>query len=296
MSVDTVNGTEDPADETNTADEAGWEVEPGDESGAAVVAAVGRQIRFWREKRGMRAADLGAQLGYGEDLIRKIERGVRIPRPEFLDNVDRVLDADGNISVMKKDIEEVRYPKKVRGLAKLEARAVEFCMYSNYTIHGLLQTEESSRALLRTSRPVYGPEELERFVRARVARRAVLEKDPTPEFSFVQEEVTLRRPIGGKMVMRRQLEHLLEVSELPHVEIQVMPTERADHPGTIGRIALLKFGDGSAAGRTDGDFNGQPVSDLKRLRILELRYGIIRSTALTPAESRDYIEQLLGET
>jgi transcriptional regulator with XRE-family HTH domain len=296
MSVDMVNGTEDPSDETNSADEAGWEVEPGDESGAAVVAAVGRQIRFWREKRGMRAADLGAQLGYGEDLIRKIERGVRIPRPEFLDNVDRVLDAAGNISVMKKDVEEVRYPKKVRGLKKLEARAVEFCMYSNFTIHGLLQTEESSRALLRTYRPAYGPEELERFVRARVARRAVLEKSPAAEFSFVQEEVTLRRPFGGKLVMRRQLEHLLEVSELPHVEIQVMPTAHVDHPGAIGRIELLKFGDGTAAGRSDGDFNGQPVSDLKRLRILELRYGIIRSTALTPAESRQYIEQLLGET
>ncbi|BAU85315.1 hypothetical protein SLA_4427 [Streptomyces laurentii] len=296
MSVDAVNGTNETDRGTNAAGDAGWEVEPGDESGAAVVAAVGRQIRFWREKRNMRAADLGARLGYGEDLIRKIERGVRIPRPEFLDNVDRVLDADGNISVMKKDIEEVRYPKKVRNLKKLEARAVEFCMYSNFTIHGLLQTEESSRALLQTYRPTYTPEELERFVRARVARRAVLEASPAPEFSFVQEEVTLRRPFGGKLVMRRQLEHLLEVSELPHVDIQVMPTAYVDHPGAIGRIELLKFGDGTAAGRSDGDFSGQPVSDLKRLRILELRYGIIRSTALTPAESRHYIEQLLGET
>lgn len=98
------------------------------------------------------------------------------------------------------------------------------------------------------------------------------------------------------MVLRRQLEHLLEVSELPHVEIQVMPTDRADHPATGGRIAVLKFGDGTAVGRMDGDFGGRPVSDLKRLRILDLRYGIIRSKALTPAESRDFIEQLLGET
>ncbi|MFG2111466.1 helix-turn-helix domain-containing protein [Streptomyces sp. NPDC048718] len=292
MTVDSVNDSE----ETNSEEEEGWRVEPGDESGAAVVLTVGRQLKFWRELKRVRAQDLGTQLGYGEDLVRKIERGERIPRPEYLDGADEVLGALGAIKALKKDLEEVRYPKRVRGLAKLESRAVEFCLYSNYTIHGLLQTEESSRALLRTYRPAYGLEELERFVKARVARRAVLEKDPAPEFSFIQEEVTLRRPFGGKMVMRRQLEHLLEVSQLPHVEIQVMPTERADHPGPGGRIELLKFGDGTAAGRTDGDFNGQPVSDLRRLRLLELRYGIIRSTALTPAESRDYIEQLLGET
>ncbi|MFI2733420.1 Scr1 family TA system antitoxin-like transcriptional regulator [Streptomyces sp. NPDC018711] len=288
MSVDEVDGT--------GTEDAGWEVEPGDESGAAVVAAVGRQIKLWREAKGLSAVEFGALIGYGEDLIRKVERGVRIPRPEYLDKVDGVVGAGGLISAMKRDVEEVRYPKQVRDLKKLEARAVEFCMYSNFDIHGLLETDEFSRAVLRTWRPAYEQEELERYLAARVARRSVLEKSPAPEFSFIQEEVSLRRPVGGRMVLRRQLEHLLEVGELPNVEIQVMPTERADHPGAGGRIALLKFGDGTAVGRMDRDFGGRPVSDLKRLRILELRYGIIRSKALTPAESRDFIEQLLGET
>ncbi|MFJ7064615.1 Scr1 family TA system antitoxin-like transcriptional regulator [Streptomyces sp. NPDC101115] len=283
------------ADGTGTED-AGWEVEPGDESGAAVVAAVGRQIRLWREAKGLSAVEFGARIGYGEDLIRKVERGARIPRPEYLDKADGVLGAGGLISAMKRDVEEVRYPKEVRSLAKLESRAVEFSMYFNYSIHGLLQTEEFTWALLRTRRPAYGPEELERLVAARVARRSVLEKDPGPEFSFVQEEVTLRRPIGGRMVLRRQLERLLEVSELPNVEIQVMPTERADHPGSGGLIELLKFGDGTAVGRSDGIYNGRPVHDPKRLRILELRHGIIRAQALTPGESRAFIEQVLGET
>ncbi|MFC9393249.1 Scr1 family TA system antitoxin-like transcriptional regulator [Streptomyces sp. NPDC057027] len=288
MSVDEVDGT--------GTEDAGWEVEPGDESGAAVVAAVGRQIKLWRETKGMSAVEFGARIGYGEDLIRKIERGDRIPRPEYLDKADEAVGAGGLISAMKRDVEEVRYPKKLRSLAKLEARAVEFCMYSNYNIHGLLQTEEFSRELLRTRRPTYGSEELERHVVSRMQRQKVLECSPGPEFSFVQEEATLKRPIGGKMVLRRQLEYLLEVGELPNVEVQVMPTARADHPGSGGLIELLKFGDGTAVGRSEGIFNGRPVSDLKRLRILELRYGIIRSKALTPLESRDFIEQLLGET
>ncbi|MEV6200256.1 helix-turn-helix transcriptional regulator [Streptomyces sp. NPDC051771] len=288
MSVDEVDGV--------VVEDAGWEVDPGDEPAKAVLATVGRQLKTWREAKGLSAAKFGELTGYGEDMIRKLERGDRIPRPEFLDKADEVLGAGGLVAEMKQDIAEVRYPKKVRDLAKLEGRAVEFCMYSNFDVHGLLQTDEFSRAILKTWRPAYTPDELERFLLARVARRSVLEKTPAPEFSFIQEEVSLRRPVGGRMVLRRQLEHLLEVGELPNVEIQVMPTERADHPAAGGRMSILKFGDGTAVGRMDSDFGSRPVSDLKRLRILELRYGIIRSKALTPAESRDFIEQLLGET
>ncbi|MEV7531409.1 MULTISPECIES: helix-turn-helix domain-containing protein [Streptomyces] len=288
MSVDEVDGV--------VVEDAGWEVDPGDEPGKAILATVGRQLKTWREAKGLSAAEFGGRTGYGEDMIRKLERGDRIPRPEFLDKADEVLGASGLVAEMKKDVVVVRYPKEVRDLAKLEARAVEFSMYFNYSIHGLLQTEEFTRALLRTRRPAYGPAELERLVSARVARRSVLEKDPGPEFSFVQEEVTLRRPIGGRMVLRRQLERLLEVSALPNVEIQVMPTERAEHPGSGGLIELLKFIDGTAVGRSDGIFNGRPVHDPKRLRILELRHGIIRAQALTPGESRAFIEQVLGET
>ncbi|MFG2148081.1 Scr1 family TA system antitoxin-like transcriptional regulator [Streptomyces sp. NPDC048696] len=277
------------------ADEAGWDVEPGDEI-APVVEAVGRQVKLRREAAGMRVPEFGEAIGYGEDLIRKVERGVRIPRPEFLDKVDEVLGAGGLVSAMKKDLEKARYPKKVRELAKLEARAVELQLYSNHNLHGLLQTEEYARALLGTWRPTYSPDDLERLLSARMARKSIYGRSPAPELSFVQEEVTLTRPIGGTMVLRRQLEHLLEVSELPYVEFQVMPTSRADHPGTVGLIEVLKFGDGSALGRTDGQFGGRPVSDPRHLRVLELRYGIIRARALTPEESRAFIEQALGET
>lgn len=75
-----------------------------------------------------------------------------------------------------------------------------------------------------------------------------------------------------------------------------MPTERDEHAGVDGGIEVLKFEDGSAIGRSPAVANGRPVSDLRQLRILELRYGIIRAQALTPRESTAFIEQLLGET
>ena len=193
-------------------------------------------------------------------------------------------------------MEKARYPKKVRELKMLEERAVELLLYSNHNIHGLLQTEEYARALFGTWRPTLSRDELERAVAARMARRSIFTRSPVPELSFVQEEVTLRRPVGGELVHRCQLEHLLEMAELAQVEFQVMPTARAEHPGAAGRIQVLKFGDGTAVGRTDDEFNGRPVSDPRQLRILELRYGIIRAQALSPGESLAFIEQLLGET
>jgi transcriptional regulator with XRE-family HTH domain len=277
-------------------DEPGWEVDPDDDWGVAVIATVGRQLKLRREAVGMRAAEFGAAVGYGEDLVYKIEGGKRIPRGEYLDKADEVLDAGGLISAMKEDVAKVRYPKKVRDLAKLEAQAVELLSYGSHALHGLLQTEEHAWALLRTRRPSPPEEELERAVAARMARKEIFQRSPAPELSFVLEEATLKRPVGGKMVRRRQFEHLLELAQLRNVEIQVMPMDRWDHPGTGGRIQVLKFGDGTAVGRMDDEFGGRPVSDLRQLRILELRYGIIRAEALTTRESLGFIEHLLGDT
>ncbi|MEU6664627.1 helix-turn-helix transcriptional regulator [Streptomyces sp. NPDC046727] len=275
-------------------DEAGWDVEPGDEI-EPVVQAVGRLLKVCREAAGMSVAELAEALGYGEDMIRKIERGVRIPRPELLDRADQILKAQGHLRAFMEDMRKARYPKKVRELAELESRAVEMLLYGSHNIHGLLQTEEYARALLRTWRPAYSLDKLESMVAGRMARKSVFERSPAPEFSFVQEEVTLRRPVGDTMVLRRQLEHMLEVAQLPFVEFQVMPTARANHPGTGGRIQVLKFADGTGMGRTDGDFSGRPVSHPRQLRVLDLRYGIIRAQALTPEESLVFIEQALGE-
>ncbi|MGW1184440.1 helix-turn-helix domain-containing protein [Streptomyces drozdowiczii] len=278
------------------ADEPGWDVDPDDESGVAVVAAVGRQLRAWREAAGLTAAEFGTRLGYGENLIYKVEGGRRIPRPEFLDKADEVCGAGGKVAAMKQDLAEVRYPKKVRDLAKLEARAVELAAYGSHNLHGLLQTEEYARALIGTRRPVLSADELERAVAARVARHSIFERVPAPELSFVQEESSLRRPVGGVEVWRRQLDNLLRLAELPFVDIQVMPTYRWDHPGTGGRIQVLKFADGTAVGRADDEFAGRPIAHPKQLRIVELRFGIIRARALTPEESLAFIKQVRGET
>ncbi|PJM95545.1 helix-turn-helix domain-containing protein [Streptomyces sp. CB01373] len=277
-------------------DEPGWEVDPDDEWGVAVITTVGRQLRLRREAVGMRAAEFGVAMGYGEDLVYKIEGGKRIPRQEYLDKADEVLRAGGLISATWEDVRKVRYPKSVRALGKLEAKAVEIALYECHIVPGLLQTPEHARAVIGAAQPPYSPDDVERMVAARLARQSVFKRSPAPALSFVLEEGVLRRPIGGTMAWRQQLERLLEVGRLHNVVLQVMPMNCKTHSGLDGRIELLKFPDGTAVGRSDGAFNGRPISDPKHLRILELRYGTIRAQALSPGESPAFIEQLLGET
>ncbi|SDD97741.1 helix-turn-helix domain-containing protein [Streptomyces prasinopilosus] len=278
------------------ADEPGWEVDPDDEWGVAVLATVGRQLRLRREAVGMRVADFAAAVKYGDDLVYKVESGKRIPRQEYLDRADEVLGADGLVAAAWEDVKKVRYPKTVRELAQVEARAVEIGLYVCHSISGLLQTPEHARAAFESRQPPYSEDEVERMVAARVARQSIFNKKPAPVLSFVLEEAPLHRPLGGTMVWRQQLERLLEVGELRNVTLQVMPMRCEVHPGLDGRIELLKFEDGTAMGRADGAFNGRPTSDPRQLRILELRYGTIRAQALPPRESLAFIEQLLGDT
>ncbi|MFG2598345.1 helix-turn-helix domain-containing protein [Streptomyces sp. NPDC048462] len=272
-----------------------WAVDPEDESGA-VMAVVGRQIRLWREAAGLRAAELGEAIGYGENLVYKVEAGTRIPKPEFLDKTDAALGANGKIAAMKGDVAEARYPKKVRDLAKLEAGMVEFGSYAIEVVDGLLQTEAYARALYQERRPAFTEEQVNRLVAARVARQSVFDRQPAPLLTFVQEEATLRRPTGGKNVLRLQLEHLLELSMLRRVEIQVMPTETEEHAGLGGSHRVLKLSDGTAVGLNEVQLTSRLITDPKEVQILEMRYGMIRAQALTPRLSRIFIEKLLGET
>ncbi|MCP9995459.1 helix-turn-helix transcriptional regulator [Streptomyces werraensis] len=273
-------------------------VEPygADEESAAVLRTVGRVIKMCRERAGLTQTALGAQIGYSEEQVSSVERGRRAPMKEFLDAADRVLEANGLISALKGDVEKARFPKKVRDLAQLEAQAVELCAYANHVVHGLLQTPEYARVLYGMRRPPYSEEQVDELVVARLARQRVLDEQPAPVFSFVQEEVTLRRPLGGRMVMRKQLEHLLEVGRRRNVEIQVLPTQREDHAGLAGALQLLRLKDGHTVGHVEVQLLNRLISDPREIQILEIRYGIIRAQALTPRESLAFIEKVLGET
>ncbi|MER6560084.1 helix-turn-helix transcriptional regulator [Streptomyces sp. NPDC001027] len=275
-----------------------WDAGPeDDEEAGAVIRAVQRQLKLWRESAGLTQAEFGAAIGYGEEQVSSVERGRRIPRPEYLDRADEALSAGGRIAALQEDLAEVRYPKKVRDLKKLEADAVELCAYNNSVIHGLLQIPEYTRAIFDARRPQFTEEEVNQQVAARSARQRILDPPSGARvFSFVQCESTLRRPIGGRMVMRQQLERLLKVSQWRNVDLQILPLDREENSGTDGSFRLLKLKNGATVAFSEAPLSSRVMTDPKETTVLDIRYGVIRAQALSPRESLAFIEKVLGET
>lgn len=273
-----------------------WNTDPEDDEARGAMRAVIRQLKLWRESAGMTQAEFGAAIGYGQELVSSVERGRRIPRPEYLDAADKALNAGGKISAMKEDVAEARYPKKVRDVKRLEAEAVEICSYNNSVIDGLLQTKEYARAVFGSRRPPFTEEELEQQVAARLARQEILNSATAlPVLSFVQCESTLRRPYGSTMVMRKQLERLLQLGELRNVDIQVMPLRHEGNAGVDGPFRVLKLKDGTTVGYNEVQLISRAIVEPKLVQVLEIRHGIIRAQALNPQESLAFIEKMLGE-
>jgi len=260
-----------------------------------VLKVVGKQIKVLRERAGLTQPEFGRRIGYGVDLVSSVERGRRPPKQPFIEGAERELDGRGIFYAVQEDVEETRYPARFREFAKLEREAVEIHMYDPMVVPGPLQTEEYARALYLMRRPAMDGETIEGHVAARMARREVFERRPAPVLGFVLEEAVLRRPLGGRAVLRGQLEHLLAVGRLHNVEIQVMPVDVEEHAGLVGSLALLETPGRPKIAYTESQERSAWFTERADVRAFENRYGTIRAQALTPRQSLKLVEKLLGE-
>lgn len=268
---------------------------------ADLFRALGRQIKVARERTGLSQKELGDRLGYGEETISSVERARRTPQPELLVAVDRLLDCGGLLASAAEDVERaktrrrVRHPEWFRNYARLEAEAVELHDYSSLAIPGLLQTEAHARVVFGTRQPLLDEATVEQRVAARLDRQQIFDRWPPPFTTFTIEESVLRRPLGGWDVHRKQLEALLKFGRLRSVELQVLPTERKEHPSLGGPFILLTPKGKPQVAYLEVQHVSRLVTDPDEVRILSARYGSLRAQALTPEESLTLIEKMLGD-
>jgi transcriptional regulator with XRE-family HTH domain len=262
--------------------------------------AIGKQLKLLRERAGFTQQQLAERLNYGVDQIASVENGRRVAQPDLLAKADKLFDMHGLLTVTSEDIQKARdkarqrHPAWFRIYARLEAEAVEIHEYATMVIPGLLQTEAYARARYQARQPRLDEATIEKRVADRLSRQEILMKWPPPDTTFVIEESVLHRPIGGWEVMRGQLQNLLRASELRGVELQIMPTERAEHPGLPGPFTVLTPKGKPQLGYVES--NGQPrlITDADQVRAMANRYGNIRAQALNFRESQALIEKLLG--
>lgn len=123
----------------------------------------------------------------------------------------------------------------------LEAEASALRTWEPIVVPGLLQTEGYIRALMRTGRALEPTHLVERRVSLRLTRQGRLTGANRLDFSAVIDESVVRRVIGGPEIMTAQLEHLIDVAELPNVTVQILPFDAGEHVFLGGSAALLEF-------------------------------------------------------
>jgi hypothetical protein len=127
------------------------------------------------------------------------------------------------------------------GYLGLEAAASILRTFELQFVHGLFQTEAYARAVTLLGYSAATSDEIDRRVSLRLKRQDLLTGPAPPQVWSVIDEGALRRPVGGRAVMRAQIKRLIEVAELRHVTLQVVPFSMGGHAAAGGSFTVLRF-------------------------------------------------------
>jgi transcriptional regulator with XRE-family HTH domain len=215
---------------------------------------VGAQLRRLREAGGITREQAGYHIRSSESKISRLELG----RVGFKDRdvadllelygVDDAGKREGLVSLAREAnapgwwhaFDDV-LPNWFQTYVGLEEAASLIRSYEIQFLPGLLQTEAYARAVITAGAPGMAVGEIDRRVHLRSQRQSLLRNENPPQFWCVLDEAALHRPLGGRRVMRAQLRHLLELTELPNLSLQIMPFRLGGHAGDGGAFSILRF-------------------------------------------------------
>jgi len=203
-------------------------VEDGDPAGGptALRMMLGAHLRQLREACGMSREDAGWQIRSSESKISRIELGrVSFKERDIADLLtaygvneqderDRLLTLARNANTTGwwhryGDV----LPNWFQFYLGLEAAATVIRSYEVQFVPGLLQTADYARAVILLGHRHAPADEIDRRVSLRMDRQRILTRRDPPQLWVVMDEAVLRRPVGGRDVMRRQLEALIEAGK-----------------------------------------------------------------------------------
>lgn len=271
----------------------------GDEdAGNSPLVLFGDELRYWRLAAGLSQEQLGEQIGYSGAQVGAVENGRRMPRMDFAERCDKVLNA-GNALVrqlerVKKFLSTQAYPAWFRGWANLEREATTLRNWEPLLVPGLLQTEDYARTILGVQ-PGTTETWREDQVKARMERQAVLFGERPPFLWCLFDEGVLHRHVGTAKIMHTQLEHLITMSERPQITVQVVPYSVGEHPGVAGSFVIAGFDDAPSIVYLDTAVTGQLVETQSMVDQVTLMWEALRSEAAPRAASRDLIAKIAEE-
>ena len=216
---------------------------------------VGAELRRLRTAKGLSREQAADAIRASEWKIHRLENGqVSFKERDIVDllRLYGVTDADevAAFVVLAREANTPgwwqRYgdvlPQWFRTYVDLESAASLIRTYEGQLVPGLLQTDDYIRAVVHDA-SLEPSEDVGRRVRLRMARQTVLTRERPPRLWAVVDEAALRRPVGGREVMRGQLERLIAATKLPNVTLQILPFAGGAHPAMVGAFSILRFAD-----------------------------------------------------
>jgi transcriptional regulator with XRE-family HTH domain len=176
----------------------------------------------------------------------------------------------------------------------LETEAASLRVFEPQVVPGLLQTKEYATADISANLPEATAEQVDKRVSVRLRRQERITDPEGPlRMWAVIDEAALWRKVGDSRTMREQLAHLVELSRLPHVTVQVLPFEAGAHPGLSGQFAVLEFTDATDATvvyleGVNSDLYLEKDTDVQAYSVM---YEHLRAQALSAEQTRHFIEE-----
>ncbi|MEU1401932.1 helix-turn-helix transcriptional regulator [Streptomyces sp. NPDC005728] len=256
----------------------------------------GAVVQALREYHRLSREEFGRHVGFSKHTVASVELGRRMPDVGFVEAAEGVL---GNTGALRR---AAGFLERQPGLASWfrrwaawEKLAITLYTYECRMIPGLLQTEAYARQLFIDELPPLTDEQIETNWTARAERQRLFRERPNTAFSFIIEEQLFLRRTGGREVTREAIAHLLDVTQLRNVEVQIMPLVRESHAGLHGPMQLLESPDNKWSAYMEAPECGQLVSDPKVVSVLNRRYARMRSQALSAEDSASLLEQMRGD-
>lgn len=266
-----------------------------------------RQLAVWlrelRENADLKIEDVAEALNFSPSKLSRIETGQVSVVPDDVQDLLNVYDVRDErrerlIQIAREARQKSWWQKysDVRPSAYVgyESTASTVYIYEALLVHGLLQTSDYARAVLHSLRPEMYDEEVERWIKLRTERQALLTQDDPPAVDAILNEAVLRSLVGGPAVMRDQLNRLIEIARLPAVTLRVLLFEAGEHPGLHGAFTILGFPEPTQPDLVYLEHNTRESflksrDELRRYREVFKRLG---TAALEPDESVAFIVKL----
>jgi transcriptional regulator with XRE-family HTH domain len=189
-------------------------------------------------------------------------------------------------------------PPRLLQLIEYETAAFIARNFQPLVVPGMLQTEEYARVSLRQLDPRMSASHVEALVEVRMKRQDLLRRSDAPLQFFIMDEAVVRRVVGGRDIMRHQVQHVIDVSDMSNVTIEIVPFTAGLLQGLQGQFLMYEFPD---AADDDvlylEDARGALLSRDNQDEVLSFRekFEELREASLGPEVSIEFLRSLVEE-